>query len=277
MLPQEAFALIIKMPQQIQDQMFGAMPENLKLDVQIYKSEHQKEAQKQQEIFEIGKQMDESRITIQKFEAKIADSENKVNQLEQEIKQLMGANKKDKAKQKLIEKKRVLGQMKTQQGQLDMMEKQLHNMQTQIDNLEFTDALKDANVIIEKNQEKHEENMEQMEKAKELEQETNMNKDRMKEFLVESEDSELDDEYDKMEREALAEKADVIKQNLEQFESKTQGNADMDNHFKNQENDVAVESEDSELDDEFDKMEREILGEKAYGNKKINKQAIIMV
>merc|ERR1739845_305349 len=69
------------------------------------------------------------------------------------------------------------------------------------------DVMKDANAVMKKNAEKQEEFTEQLELAKELQNDQKMNREMMNEYLQDSDDEDLDDELAAFEQEANQEAA----------------------------------------------------------------------
>merc|ERR1712183_752339 len=155
---------------------FGKKKEEKKEPTEAEKAK-MKQMDQEKSNFELRKNIESQQALINKFEGKVADYERKIAEGRQEVKALMGAGKKDKAKRKLKQVKQMEGEITSIQGKMNLIEKQKAQIEAQIDDVGFYDAIKIENEQIAKNQEKQEEMMEQLEKAKELENEAKMNQE----------------------------------------------------------------------------------------------------
>ena len=174
----------------------------------IAKNEQMK---KEQESYNQQKVIEKSEVTIKKFEARIADLEKKIEGGEALIKASLQAKDKNKAKKHLTEVKRNKDQIINIQGKLHMLEKQNMNIQNAHQDDDFFDTLQEGNKMIEKNANKQANVMEELEKAKELENEAKMNQQLMNGMLEQSDDSDIDEEFARLEAEALGGTADNYK------------------------------------------------------------------
>merc|ERR1711976_853190 len=154
----------------------------------------QKQMEKEKDAFEVEKNLENLQKSINGFDAKISNLEKKISEGETQVKQLIQAGQKDKAKRTLKNVKRYKDEIVGLQGKLNFLEKQKIQIESQKDDAGFYDALKDGNKIIAKNQEKQEQMLEEVERAKELENEGKMHNEMLANYFEDSADEDLDDE-----------------------------------------------------------------------------------
>jgi len=121
----------------------------------------------EQERFQNEKTLESLRNQESKFENKIESESNLIKNQENQIKELIKAGQKDKAKRllKVVKQKREnLISLQNKQG---FISKQIIQIEALQDDAGMIDAMKDANSVMQKGQEKQEEFREQIELAKE--------------------------------------------------------------------------------------------------------------
>jgi len=126
-----------------------------------------KQMESEQEKFKQQKVLEGLIAQEQKYETRIENESNAIKAQEAEIKNLIKAGQKDKAKRllKTVKQKRDnLINLQNKQGFISKQKIQLEALQ---DDAGMIDAVKDANQIMQKGQEKQEEFREQLELAKE--------------------------------------------------------------------------------------------------------------
>ena len=118
-----------------------------------------------------------------------------------EIKQLLKDGKKDQAKFKLHKKNMIKDQQKNYRQKENFIDEKIFSIEKAKDDAEFTNVLKDSNEVLKDLMEKID--LEEIETAKMLQEESQMNREQMNEQLQDDEDDEMDEELKRLEAEML--------------------------------------------------------------------------
>ena len=128
---------------------------------------------------------------------RIKDLEKKEKAYMEQIKTLLQEKKKDQAKFKLSQKKLIVQQLESYRQKELFVEKQINNIEKAQDDVQFTNTLKASNQVLSDLQK--EIDQEEIETARRLNDEAQMNREEMNELIKDDADDELDDELNEME------------------------------------------------------------------------------
>ena len=160
--------------------------------------------------------MFELRAKIDNYDIKIDSYSDKLKALEFEILAKLRLKDRDGAKRILRNKKRLSEVIQNLVNQQEYLQKSLFSLENLFGDSDFANSLKEYNKIIEKNQEMYDEMTEAAENVKKF-------TDQQKAFnqqLEEDSDSDLDNEFDKIEKEIQQDKAKLNEVNLNQNNEK---------------------------------------------------------
>lgn len=152
--------------------------------------------EKERAKFAQARAADNLHSTVEKFNQKIHSCENDIKSLDLQIREQLKTGNKTKAKQLLTKKKAKEGMLTTLRGQVNHLEKQEIQVDNMLDQSEFANVIKDANKIVGQNNAAQDELREQLELARELDQEMKMTQDQMQGMYGDDDDSDLDEELE---------------------------------------------------------------------------------
>ena len=147
------------------------------------------------------------KIQKDRLTSRAKEMERKQAAAEAEIKQLLKDGKKDQAKFKLHQKKMVKDQQKNYRQKENFIDEQIFRIEKAKDDVEFTNVVKDSNTVLQDLMEKID--IEEIETAKMLQEESQMVREQMNEQLQDDEDDEMDEELKRLEAEMLGNNLDI--------------------------------------------------------------------